>query len=178
MGDDRPITNYEDVTVYGLDPEREDELIAQQNECTFGWVTRDGSPMAAIMSYLRTDDGRFWMTASGQRKRITALRRDPRCVITVSSPGTAMGPGKTVTYKGVATIHDDADTKTWFYPALAERLMAPRGPDRVREFAKMLDSPRRVIISVEPVLRVGYDGDKMGRATAEARKAGALTWLD
>jgi hypothetical protein len=118
------------------------------------------------------------MTASGQRKRIAAVRRDPRCVITITSPGTSMGPGKTVTYKGTASIHDDADTKAWFFPALAERLMGPRGPARVAEFAKMLDSPRRVVISVEPVLRVGYDGDKMGRATAAARQAGLLTELD
>lgn len=173
-----PIRNYEDVTVYGLDADREDELIAQQNECTFGWVTKDGSPMAAIMSYLRTDDGVFWMTASGQRKRVGAVRRDPRVVLTVTSPGTAMGPGKTVTYKGLAEVHDDADTKAWFYPALAGRLMGPRGPERVAEFAKMLDSPRRVVIAVRPGLRIGYDGDKMGRATAQARKAGVLTWAD
>jgi len=47
-----PIKDYEDVTVYGLDAAREAELIEQQNECTFVWVTRDGSPMAVIMSYL------------------------------------------------------------------------------------------------------------------------------
>jgi PPOX class probable F420-dependent enzyme len=178
MADDTPITNYEDVSVYDLDPQREEELIAQQNECTFGWVTRDGSPMAAIMSYLRTDDGVFWMTASEQRKRIAAIRRDPRVVLTITSPGTAMGPGKTVTYKGTATVHHDPATKQWFYPALAERLMGPRGPARVSEFAHMLDSPRRVIVAVTPTLRVGYDGDKMGRATAQARKAGVLSWDD
>jgi hypothetical protein len=42
----------------------------------------------------------------------------------------------------------------------------------------MLDSPRRIVISVEPTLRVGYDGDKMGRATTEARRAGTLEWVD
>jgi hypothetical protein len=177
MADETPITNYEDVTVYGLDAERETRLVAEQNECTFGWVTRDGSPMAAIMSYLE-HDGRFWMTASGQRARIAALRRDPRCVVTITSPGTSLGPGKTVTYKGIATIHDDDETKAWFYPALAERLMGRWGEARVHEFARMLDSPRRVVIAVAPGTRVGYDGDKMGEATKRARKAGALTWLD
>ncbi|MFM7537301.1 MAG: pyridoxamine 5'-phosphate oxidase family protein [Acidimicrobiales bacterium] len=177
MADDKPITNYEDVTVYGLDPDREAELIDQQNECTFGWVTRDGSPMAAIMSYLE-HDGKFWMTASGQRKRIAAVRRDPRCVVTITSPGTKMGSGKTVTYKGIAAVHDDDETKAWFYPALAERLMGRWGSERVTEFANMLNSPRRVIISIEKGTRVAYDGDKMRDATNKAREAGALKWVD
>ena len=77
-----PIKDYEDVTVYGLDADTETELISQQNECTFVWTTADGSPMAVIMSYLEKD-GKFWMTASGQRKRIPAIRRDPRVAIVI-----------------------------------------------------------------------------------------------
>ena len=172
-----PIRDYEDVTVYGLDHEREQQLIEEQNECTFVWTTKDGSPMAVIMSYFE-DGGKFWMTASGQRKRIPAIRRDPRVAVVITSPGTSMGGGKTVTYKGTARVLDDAETKAWFYPRLAERLMTKWGPERVQEFAKMLDSPRRVIIEITPTTRVGYDGDKMAKATMEAREAGALQWVD
>jgi Pyridoxamine 5'-phosphate oxidase len=168
------ITNYEDVTVYGLDVEREQQLVDEQNECTFVWVTSDGSPMAVIMSYLRTDDGTIWMTASGQRKRIPAIRRDPRVVVVITSSGTSMKPGKTVTYKGIATVHDDVETKAWFYPALAVRLYGNRGADRTTEFARMLDSPRRVIVSIATGVRVGYDGDKMRHATDQSRQAGSL----
>jgi general stress protein 26 len=167
------ITNYEDVTVYALDDPKERELIDQQNECTFAWVTKDGSPMAVIMSYLEKD-GRFWMTASGQRKRIPAIKRDPRVVVVITSTGTKMGAGKAVTYKGTAIVHDDDETKAWFYPALAERLMSRWGEERVKEFAQMLDSPRRVIIEIVPGLRVGYDGDKMREATNRSREAGIL----
>jgi general stress protein 26 len=172
------IKDYEDVTVYGLDAADEETLIDQQNECSFGWVTSDGSPMAVIMSYLRTDDGHFWLTATDKRKRIPAIRRDPRVVLVITSTGAPMGRNKTVTYKGIAHVHQDSDNKAWFYPALAERLMASQGPERVVEFAKMLDSPNRVMIEVTPGLRVGYDGVKMGRATTAARKAGALQWVD
>ena len=49
--------------------------------------------MAVIMSYFE-DDGKFWMTASGQRKRIPAIRRDPRVVIVITSPGTSLGLGQ------------------------------------------------------------------------------------
>ena len=59
--------NYEDITDFGLDEADEVELIAEQNECTFVWVTMDGSPMAVTMSYLRDGDGTFWLTASSQR---------------------------------------------------------------------------------------------------------------
>lgn len=173
------IKDYEDVTVYGLDPDTEEQLIAEQKELGFSWVTKDGSPMAVIMSYLRDDDGVFWMTASGQRKRIPAIRRDGRVALVITSPGTSLGPGKTVTYKGFASVLDDRETKDWFYRALAERLYGDRGDeDRVAEFANMLDSPRRVIIKVEPGLRVGYDGAKMAAATAKARREGDLTWDD
>ena len=176
---EKNIKDYEDVTVYGLDAATEDQLIAEQKELSFCWTTKDGSPMAVIMSYLRDDDGNFWMTASGQRKRIPAIRRDGRVAIVITSPGTSFGPGKTVTYKGMATVLDDPDTKDWFYPALAERLYGGRGaPERVDEFAKMLDSPRRVIVKIEPGLRVGYDGAKMAAATKKAREDGDLTWDD
>ncbi len=171
------IKDYEDVTVYGLDGDEERTMIEQQNELVFIWSNKDGEPVGVIMSYLEKD-GRFWMTASGQRKRIAAVRRDPRVCVVITSTGTQMGPGRTVTYKGTCEVHDDEDTKRWFYPALAERLMTKYGPERVAEFAKMLDSPRRVILEVVPTKRIGYDGKKMHKATEESRKAGKLTWVD
>ena len=168
------IKNYEDVTKYGLDPADEALMIEQQNECTFVWTTTDGSPMAVIMSYLQKD-GKFWLTASSQRKRIPAVRRDPRVCIVITSTGAPMGRNKTVTYKGTAVLHDDRETKDWFYPALAERLMSHYGQERVDLFAKFLDSPRRVVIEVVPGLRVGYDGAKMGRDTQKSIEAG-VAW--
>ena len=62
------IKDYEDVTIYGLDAADEAQLMAWQNECTFAWITQDGSPMSLIMSYLRTDDGTFTLaTAHGTK---------------------------------------------------------------------------------------------------------------
>ena len=48
-----------------------------------------------------------------------------------------------------------------------------RGDDveGAKVFEKFLDSPRRVILEVEPTQRIGYDGQKMGKATAEWMKA-------
>ena len=145
MNDKRPISDYEDVTVYTLDDEAELEMIELQNELTFMWANKEGWPVGVIMSYV-FHDGRFWLTASNQRKRIAAVRRDPRVSVCVTSAGTSMGPGRTVTYKGTCEIHDDDETKAWYYPALAKKLYGGRDAEREEFFPKFLDSPRRVIL--------------------------------
>lgn len=40
-------------------------------------------------------DGRFWLTATSQRKRIAAVRRDDRVAVVVTSSGTDLGPNGT-----------------------------------------------------------------------------------
>ena len=156
--------DYEDVTKYGLDDDDEKRLLLGHNECTFIWSNKEGWPVGVIMSYVWRD-GKFWLTASGQRARIAAVRRDPRVCIVVTSTGSPLPRNKTVTWKGTCTVRDDRALKEWFYPELAQAL---RGDDAVQRdaFAEFLDSPRRVILEVEPVQRIGYDGVKMGRDTA------------
>jgi hypothetical protein len=62
--------NYEDVTVYGLDDADEERLLLAHNECTFVWSNWQGWTVGVTMSYVWRR-GRFWLTASGQRVRIT-----------------------------------------------------------------------------------------------------------
>lgn len=162
--DDHP-ENYEDVTVYGLDAADEEELLLAHNECTFIWANREGWPVGVIMSYVWRR-GRFWLTASSQRARIAAVRRDPRVCVVVTSTGSPLPRNKAITWKGTCTIHDDDETKAWFYPELAAAIRP--GDEAAQEaFARFLDSPRRVILEVEPTQRIGYDGTKMAAATAE-----------
>jgi general stress protein 26 len=162
MSNEHP-ENYEDVTVYGLDHADEEELLLAHNECTFIWSNKEGWPVGVIMSYVWRN-GKFWLTASGQRARIAAVRRDPRVSIVVTSTGSPIVRNKTVTWKGMCTLHDDDATKAWFYPELAAALQPD--PKRRAVFEKFLDSPRRVILEVDPTQRIGYDGTKMGKATA------------
>lgn len=157
--------NYEDVTVYGLDDDVEERLLLEHNECTFIWSNKEGWPVGVIMSYVWRK-GSFWLTASSQRARIAAVRRDPRVCIVVTSTGSPLPRNKTVTWKGTCTSHDDQATKDWFYPQLAEALNR-EDPVRAKAFQSFLDSPRRVILQVAPTERIGYDGAKMGKATAE-----------
>ncbi len=114
--------------------------------------------MGVIMSYL-WHDGRFWLTAGAHRHRIAAVRRDPRVSVVVTSTGTELGGGKTVTAKGRCVIHEDEQTKRWFYPAFAAHL----NPDPVgaADFQRMLASPIRVILEVIPEKYITYDCAKM-----------------
>jgi nitroimidazol reductase NimA-like FMN-containing flavoprotein (pyridoxamine 5'-phosphate oxidase superfamily) len=158
MAQDR-IHDYEQVSVYGLDDEERDELLRLQGECVFNWSTKDGWPVGVVMSYLWRD-GRFWLTAGAHRHRIEAIRRDPRVSVVVTSTGTKLGPAKTLTAKGRVRIREDAETKRWFYPALAA--MVQRGdPAATKRFAELLDSPLRVILEVTPEKWITYDGVKM-----------------
>ena len=156
--------NYEDVTLYDLDPDDEERLLLAHNECTFIWSNKEGWPVGVIMSYVWRK-GSFWLTASSQRARIAAVRRDPRVCIVITSTGSPIERNKAITWKGTCALHDDQETKDWFYPELSAALQAD--PARRAFFQKVLDSPRRVILEVTPTQRIGYDGAKMGKATAD-----------
>lgn len=159
--------NYEDVTQYDLDADVEDQLLLEHNECTFIWANKEGWPVGVIMSYVWRK-GSFWLTATSQRARMHAVRRDPRCCIVVTSTGSPLPRNKAITYKGMCTLHDSREIKDWFYPELA---VALRGPGAAADqFVQFLDSPRRLVMEVEPTQRIGYDGAKMGVATAEWMK--------
>ena len=157
--------DYEDVTVYTLEDDDEEAMLLAQNECTFIWANKEGWPVGVIMSYVWRK-GAFWLTLSSQRARVPAMRRDNRCSICVTSRGSGIPGAMTVTYKGTCEIFDDDETKAWFYPELAA-VIRPDDEQGARNFAAFLDSPRRVIFKITPTQRIGYDGRKMGKATAQ-----------
>jgi pyridoxamine 5'-phosphate oxidase-like protein len=160
--------NYEDVTVYGLDAEREAELLSKQAECTFIWSNKEGHPVGVTMNFVFRD-GRFWLTLSGQRARVAAIRRDPRVSIAISSLGSGIKARKSLTYKGRCIIHEDDETKAWFYPALAAAVR-PGDPDAQAGFAGHLDSPRRLVLEVVPEGRIGFDSTQMWKDTPDAAR--------
>lgn len=153
------IDNYERVSIYGLDPETREKLLTTQRECVFNWCTREQWPMGVIMSCLWHDD-RMWLTAGAHRHRISAVRRNPRVSVVVTSTGTELGTGKTITIKGKCTVHEDAETKSWFYPKFSRHLYA-ENEKLAAAFETKLDSPLRVVLEVTPEKFVTYDGEKM-----------------
>lgn len=167
-------TNYDDVKQYRLDPEREQELVNTAGECVFCWANKAGHPLGVITAYVPVD-GKIWMTATRERVRVKAIARDGRSSVVMTSKGTAMGGGKTVTYKGHTVIHDDAETKLWMYNLLAQGMAMSQdegnaftqglNPDL---FVKFLDTPERVVLEFTPEMSIPFDGDKMAAGTATA----------
>ncbi len=167
-------TNYDDVKQYRLDPERERELVASAGECVFVWANKMGHPLGVITAYVPVE-GKIWMTATRERVRIKAIARDPRSAVVISSKGTPMGGGKTVTYKGHTVIHDDDKTKRWMYGMLAAGMASARDDGNAftagldpEMFVRFLDTPERVVLEFTPEMSIPFDGDKMAKGTAAA----------
>lgn len=169
-------TNYDDVKQYRLDPEREDELLRTGGECTFIWANKSGHPLGVITAYVPAK-GKIWMTATRERVRIKAIARDGRSAIVISSKGTPMGGGKTVTYKGHTLIHDDRETRLWMYGLLAQGMVASAARDQGNAFTsgldpqmfiRFLDTPERVVLEFTPEMSIPFDGDKLALGTAQA----------
>ncbi len=149
--------NFEQVSIYQLSDESLQRLMMLQRECVFNWCTRDEWPVGVIMSYIWRKD-RIWLTAAAHRHRISAIRRNPKVSVVVTSTGTEMNRGKTVTIKGHCQLHEDKETKDWFYPEFSRALYPEL--EAANAFQQLLDSPLRVIIEVIPDKFISYDGDK------------------
>ena len=157
------VEDHETVSIYPLDDQQLESLLTHAPECTFNWGTRDGWPVGVIMSFL-WKDGRFWITAGAHRHRISAVRRDPRVSVVVSgasAPAGSGAPGGAATAKGRCVIHEDRETKDWFYPEFAAKLN-PTNPEAAAAFVKTLDSPLRVVLEVIPEKWILFDGAKFG----------------
>lgn len=160
------MSDYEDLTACGLDEDMEQALLDAARECVFQWTTKAGEPFGVIMSFLEKD-GTFWLTAAERRARISAIRRDPRVAITVTSVGHGLRGGLTASYKGRATVHKDQAVKDWFYPEFCAKLR-PDDPSARDAFQAHLDSPDRVIIEVVPHYKLTFDSAKMWQRSPEA----------
>jgi hypothetical protein len=170
------VTNYDDVKQYRLDPEREKELLHSGGECTFIWANKAGHPIGVTTAYVAAK-GKIWMTATKERVRIKAIARDGRSSVVISSKGSPMGGGKTVTYKGHTVIHDDPETKQWMYNLLAQGMATAERHDQGNEFTKgidlamfvrFLDTPERIVLEFTSEMSIPFDGDKMAQGTAKA----------
>lgn len=158
------LENYELVSIYKLNPDVQERLLRSQRECVFSWCTKDQWPIGVIMSCYWAN-GKMWLTAGAHRHRIAAVQRNPQVSVCVTSTGTDLGPGKTVTIKGRCRVREDGETKAWFYRAFSSHLN-PTNPAAAEAFRQMLDSPLRVVLEITPEKFITYDGAKMFAHTA------------
>jgi hypothetical protein len=139
-------------------------------------VKRYRHPIGVTTAYVPAK-GKLWMTATRERVRIKAIARDGRSSVVITSTGTPMGGGKTVTYKGHTVIHDDPEIKQWMYKLLAKGMAnATDGDDDnaftagldPEMFIRFLDTPERIVLEFTPEMSIPFDGDKMAEGTAQA----------
>lgn len=149
---------WEDLASYTMDDADVADLLERQTECTLMWVNPVGEPVGVIVNYL-FHDGSFWLTATSARPRVAAVRANPRVCIAISSKGSGIAARRSMSYKGLATVHEDAQTKAWFLPAFAARLR-PGDPARAAAMVQSMDTPGRVVIEVRPTTGTSYDGAK------------------
>ena len=151
--------------MYNLNEEDREKLLSVATECVFNWCTKDSWPMGVIMSCLWRD-GRMWLTAGAHRHRISAVKRNPKVSVVVTSTGTTLGPGKSVTIKGrCKPFTKTAKPRTGSTPR-SRSTRVSEGPESAKAFEEMLDSPIRVILEVVPEKFITYDGIKMFKHTA------------
>jgi hypothetical protein len=164
------IANYDEVDRYPLDPETQEKILLEQNECSFVWGPKDHWAVGVIMTYVWRD-GKFWLTATSQRARIAAIKRDPRVSIIVSSVGTSIGPARSITAKGRVRILEDRATLDWVLPAVSAAIL-PDAPQAMKDaFTKMMDSERRIVLEITPEKWVTFDAAKMMVASMTPRES-------
>lgn len=164
--------DHEKVSIYPFSDEAREELLNKATECVFNWTTKDGWAVGVVHAFV-WHEGRAWITCGTHRHRVSAIRRDPRCSVVVSGIAAPDGPNGAITIKGRAIIHDDEETKRWFYPALARGPYGRQGGELTPEaeaaaddFERRLDSPLRIIIEIVPEKWIMLDSDKMAKDTA------------
>lgn len=159
------MANLEEVSEYALDEDQREALFARQRVCSVAWTTRDGWPVAVTHRYIWAR-GSIWVTTSSQRHRVRALRERPQSCVVISGDGTDLGPDRTLSLKTLCTIHDDRETLEWFYAAFAKALH-PENELAQQALVSMFDTPRRVVLELEPVKLISYDGAKLTKAIAD-----------
>lgn len=158
-------TDHEIVSIYPFTDAEVDELMNLSAECVLMWGTKDGWPVGVTHAFV-WQDGKIWITFASHRHRASAIRRDPRVSVNVSSQGYPVAredaPSGAITFKGTGEFHDDEETKMWFYKLLAAKLN-PGNPDGEAYWVDFLNSPLRTVLAVTPVKKIMYNGAMAGR---------------
>ena len=164
--------DHEMVSIYPFSDEEVDTLMTRAGECVLMWGTKDGWPVGVTHAFV-WHEGKIWITFASHRHRASAIRRDNRVSVNVSSASYPVAddslPGGAITFKGTGEFFDDDDTKKWFYGALSKKV-SPTDKAGEDAFYSLLDSPLRTILCVTPVKKIMYNS-----GTASRHMAGTIT---
>ena len=157
--------DHEIVSIYPFTDEQVDQLLTNAGECVLMWGTKDGWPVGVTHAFVWRDD-KLWITFAAHRHRASAIRRDNRVSVNVSSasyrPDVSPDlPTGAITVKGTGEFLEDDETKKWFYAALAKKV-SPDSEEGEAAFYSLLDSPLRTILAVTPVKKIMYNSKTAG----------------
>ena len=171
-------TDHEVVSIYQFSEAEVDALMNNSNECVLMWSTKDGWPVGVTHAFV-WHEGKIWLTFTAQRHRASAIRRDNRVSVNVSSGGYPAGaaadlPTGAITFKGRGEFFEDSETKHWFYQALSQKLN-PGNKEGEDFFYGILDSPLRILLAITPEKTIQYNGGLAGRHMAGTAQESELS---
>ena len=88
--------NHEVVSIYTFDDDIREAMLLEQKSVP-NWCTQDEWPMGVITPIYGA--GSIWITAAAHRHRVSALRRNPKSSVVITSKGTSLDAGKSITIK-------------------------------------------------------------------------------
>jgi hypothetical protein len=115
----------------------------------------------------------FWLTCAATRARVPAIRRTGYAALTITGRGTEVGSGRTASFRGPCSVHDDRRVRDWMLPELAHHLR-PDSEEGASAMLAHLDTPNRVVLQLTPEYRLDFDSTKMWVATPDAAPPGRL----
>jgi hypothetical protein len=93
--------------------------------------------------------------------------------MTITSKGTDLGTGKTASYRGPCTVHEDEETLKWMLPELANAVR-PESKEGAKAFLEHLTTPNRVVLKLTPEYKLDFDSSKMWQYRPDAAPPGRL----
>ena len=135
------------------------QLLNEQNECSFSWITADGSPAATVVSFVAYDDA-IWMTALAGSARVRALQRNPKSAVVVSGKGTIVGHSRCLSLRGQCTIVNDRASRQRFFPAFASAVLR-NSSKGAQTMATSMNSPENLVLKFIATKSIPYDSQAM-----------------
>jgi hypothetical protein len=138
-----------------------DELMSLASECALNWTTQDGWAVG-VMHVFVWHERKVWLNFMGHRHRASAIRRDPRVsVIVSSSSAPKSAPQGQATIKGTVKFHDDnEEVRQWHYRMLSEK-MYPGDKAAQKALIKKVTNPIRAVVEITPVKWITFDMAKV-----------------